>query len=134
MASVECGFRSPDELVREGPLLDVFINNRSAAIPLNKQLTALIDTGAEWNLIEDTLATGVLRLKHVDYQLIQTAAGQTLAPVYLAQITIPSLIYSKVQRFVGVNLGADRILLGREGLHDFLLTYSGHSGRVTLEY
>lgn len=134
MASVECGSNSRAELVREGPTLEVVINNTSATNPLNKQLPTLIDTGAEWNLIEDTLATGVLHLGHVDDQWIQTANGAVLAPVYIARLTIPSLTYSKLQRFVGVSLGADRVLLGREGLQDFVLTYSGRSGKVTLQY
>lgn len=131
MASIECGHQNRGELLREGPTLELVISNRSAGNPLNKQLPALIDTGAEWNLIEDTLATGVLHLRHVDDQWIQTAAGPSLAPVYLAQITIPNLTYSKLQRLIGVNLGADRILLGREGLQDFILNYSGRSGKVT---
>ncbi len=134
MASVDCGSQSRDDLVREGAGLDVLVNNRSTANPFNKQLPALIDTGAEWNLIEDTLATAVLHLKHIDDQWVQTAAGPTLAPVYLAQMTIPNLTYSKLQRFVGASLGADRILLGREGLQDFVLNYSGRTGRVTLQY
>jgi predicted aspartyl protease len=134
LASVECGCHSRAELVREGPTLEVVINNASATNPLNKQLPTLIDTGAEWNLIEDTLATGVLHLKHVDDQWVQTANGPLLAPVYVARLTIPNLTYSKLQRFVGVSLGADRILLGREGLQDFVLTYLGRSGKVTLEY
>jgi hypothetical protein len=134
LASVECGYRSRDELVREGPALEVVVNNRHATNPINKQLPAFLDTGAEWNLIEDTLASAALHLMHVDDQWIQTANSPTLAPVYIAQLTIPQLTYSKLQRFIGVDLGADRILLGREGLVDFLLTYSGRTGPVTLEY
>ena len=91
MASVDCGSNTPSGLVRDGPSLDVIVNNRSTSNPINKQVLALIDTGAEWNLIEDTLAAGVLHLKHVDNQWIQTASGANLAPVYLAQIIIPNL-------------------------------------------
>ena len=105
MATVECGFSSRDQLVREGPSLEIVVNNRSVASPVHKQLPALIDTGAEWNLIEDTLASGVLHLKHIDNESVQTAGGPMLAPVYLAQMTIPKLTYSKVHRFIGVNLG-----------------------------
>lgn len=115
-------------------MLWAIISNRSATIPFNKQLQAFLDTGFEWSLIEDTLATAALHLMHVDDQWIQTANGQALAPVYLGQLTIPNLTYTKLQRFIGVDLGANRVILGREILQDFLLTYSGRSGRVTLEY
>jgi hypothetical protein len=131
---VECGSTGRDDLVREGPSLEIIINNASGTAPTHRQLPALIDTGSEWNLIEVTLAAGVLHLRHVDDQWIQTANGQTLAPVYSAQLTIPTLTYSKFHRFVGVNIGADRVILGREGLADFILTYRGRSGRVILEY
>jgi predicted aspartyl protease len=134
LASVECGHPNRDELLREGPTLEVVISNRSATGPLSKRLPALIDTGAEWNLIEGTLATAVLHLMHVDDRWVQTANGPTLAPVYMGQLTIGALKYSKLQRFVGLDLGADRVILGREVLADFLLTYSGRSGKVTLEY
>ena len=134
MATVECGSTGRDDLVREGPSLEIVINNGSATTPAHRQLPALIDTGSEWNLIEGTLAAGVLHLRHIDDQWIQTANGQTLAPVYSAQLTIPTLSYSKSHRFVGVNIGADRVVLGREGLADFILTCRGRSGRVILEY
>jgi predicted aspartyl protease len=134
LATVECGSTGRDDLVREGPSLEIVINNGSTITPAHRQLPALIDTGSEWNLIEVTLAAGVLHLRHVDDQWIQTANGQTLAPVYSAQLTIPTLSYSKSHRFVGVNIGADRVVLGREGLADFILTYRGRSGRVILEY
>jgi predicted aspartyl protease len=134
LASVECGYASHDELVREGPSLYVIVNNQSGTDPVNRHLPALIDTGAEWNLIEGTLASGVLHLRRIDDQWIQTANGATLAPVYSAQLTVAGLTYSKSHRFIGVSIGADRILLGREGLQDFVLTYSGRTGKVTLQY
>ena len=120
--------------MRQGPTLSAIIGNRSSTIPLNKQLQAFLDTGSEWSLIQDPLATTALHLMHIDDQLIQTANGQALAPVYLGQLTIPNLTYTKLQRSIGVDLGADRVILGREILRDFLLTYAGRSGRVTLEY
>jgi hypothetical protein len=52
----------------------------------------------------------------------------------MAQITIPQLTYSKLHRFIGVNLGSDLAIVGREMLADFRLVYSGRTGSVTLEY
>ena len=131
---MDCGAVGPDELVRDGPTLEVIIGNTSRVNPRNQRLPALIDTGAEWNLIEDTLARGALLLQPVEDQLIQTANGPVVAPIYIARLMVPSLMYSKLHRFIGVNLGADRVLLGREGLQDFVLNYSGKSGRVTLQF
>jgi len=115
-------------------MLFAIVGNRSATIPLSIQLQALLDTGAEWNLIEDALATATLHLMHIDDQLIQTANGPVTKPVYMAQLGIPALTYSKLHRFIGVDLGEDRVLLGREVLRDFKFTYSGRSGKAKLEY
>ena len=134
MASIECGRQSRDILISEGPSVDVIINNQGVVRSANQQLSALIDTGAEWNLIEETLASTTLNLKCIDYKWIQTAKGPSLARVYQGLLVIPSLTYSKPHRFIGADLGADRAILGREALADFLLTYSGRSGRVTLEF
>ncbi len=134
MPSIECGHRSADILVGEGPVLPVTVGNRSATIPIDIQLEALLDTGSEWSLIQNSLAIGTLHLMHIDDRLIQTANGSAMAPVYMGQLTIAGLTYSKLHRFVGVDLGTDRAILGRELLRDFTLTYSGPSGKVSLEY
>jgi hypothetical protein len=75
-----------------------------------------------------------LHVMHIDYRLIQTPSGAITAPVYMGQLTIAGLNYSKLHRLIGVDLGANRVILGREALQDFTLTYSGLSGKVTLEY
>lgn len=135
MATLECGHHDRDGLIREGPTLDVVLNNLRVTNSINKQLSALVDTGAELNMIEDTLAAGaVLSLKVVDVETVQTANGAANRPIYEARLTVPKLTYSKLHRFVGVNLGADRVILGREFLADFRLTYSGRSGKATLSY
>jgi predicted aspartyl protease len=134
LATIECGYRSRDELVREGPALSIILSNRSATIPLSKQIPALIDTGSDWNLIESAIAATTLHMMHIDNRSIQTANGITMAPVYLGQLIIPGLNYSRLHRFIAAELGAERAILGREVLRDFVLTYSGKSGRVTLEF
>ena len=106
---MECGFANHDELVRQGPSLEVIINNQSGTIPVNRQLPALIDTGSEWNLIEATLAAGVLHLRHVDDQWIQTANGQTLAPVYSAQLRFPGSLIPN--RIASLESASDRTVL-----------------------
>jgi predicted aspartyl protease len=120
--------------VYKGPTLSVIVANRSATIPVNTHAEALLDTGSEFNLIQDTLAANSVHLMRIDDRLIQTANGSVAVPVYMGQLTIPNLTYTKLVRFVGVDLGADRVVLGREALQDFKLTYSGRSRRVRLEY
>jgi hypothetical protein len=133
LASIDCGHHYPDRLVRDGPQLSVIVGNRSATIPLNKQLIALFDTGSEWNLIENSIPAA-LHMMHIDDKWIRTANGLVLAPVYMGQLVISALTYTKLHRFIGVDIDADRVVLGRETLVDFILTYSGRSGKVTLEY
>lgn len=120
--------------MRDGPVHDVVIGNRSSTLPLNATYPALLDTGSEPNLIDKHEATDVLQLMHIDDTPIQTASGSQTAPVFMAQLTISGLTYSKLHRFVGANLGERKVLLGREALQDFALLYAGRTGNVTLRY
>jgi predicted aspartyl protease len=113
---------------------DVIVANRSSTIPLNAQYRALLDTGAEMNLIDQHEATTALHLMHIDDATIQTANGPQAAPVFMGQLTIPGLTYSKLHRIVGANLGDRLVVLGRDTLQDFTLSYSGRTGSVTLHY
>jgi hypothetical protein len=54
----------------------------------------LLDTGSEWSLIEDRIATAALHLMNIDYRLIQTASGAITAPVYMGQLMIAGLTVS----------------------------------------
>lgn len=134
MATLNYGQSSFDLLILRGPALEVVINNQQPTNPVNRQVDAILDTGSEWSLIEDSLASAVFYLPVIDWQQIRTAMGWGRRPVYMAQLTIPPLTYSKLHRFVGVNLGSDLAILGRELLVDFRLVYSGRTGAVTLEY
>jgi len=134
LASIDCGCTSAAALVREGPVHEVVIANRSSTIPVNATYLALLDTGSEPNLIDEHQAREVLHLMHIDDTLIQTAKGSQLSPIFMAQLTIPGLTYSKLHRFVGADMGARKVLLGREALQDFTLSYSGRTGSVTLNY
>jgi hypothetical protein len=115
-------------------VLEVIINNTQPTKLVNRRIDAILDTGSEWSLIEDTLASTVLYLPVIDRQIIQTAMGSGSRLVYIAELTIPQLTYTKLHRFIGVNLGSDLAVLGRELLADFRLVYSGRTGSVTLEY
>ena len=134
MASLNCGHPRIDLLISHGPVLEVIINNTQPTKLVNRRIDAILDTGSEWSLIEDTLASTVLYLPVIDRQIIQTAMGSGSRLVYIAELTIPQLTYTKLHRFIGVDLGSDLAVLGRELLADFRLVYSGRTGSVTLEY
>jgi hypothetical protein len=134
LASLNCGHPRIDLLISHGPVLEVIINNTQLTNLVNRRINATLDTGSEWSLIEDTLASTVLYLPVIDRQIIQTAMGSGSRLVYIAELTIPQLTYTKLHRFIGVDLGSDLAVLGRELLADFRLVYSGRTGSVTLEY
>jgi len=134
LASLNSGHPRTDLLISHGPVLEVILNNTLTTNLVNRRVDAILDTGSEWSLIEDTLASTVLHLPVIDRQIIRTAMGSGSRLVYIAELTVPQLTYTKLHRFIGVNLGSDLAVLGRELLADFRLVYSARNGSVTLEY
>jgi hypothetical protein len=134
LASLNCGHPRIDLLISHGPVLEVILNNTLTTNLVNRRVDAILDTGSEWSLIEDSLASTVLHLPVIDRQIIRTATGSGSRLVYIAELTIPQLTYTKLHRFIGVGLGSDLAVLGRELLADFRLVYSARNGSVTLEY
>ncbi len=146
----DCGFKDgkdgtgSEQLIRHGPTILVDIGFDPSYVPGKglvptpgaKDLPALVDTGASEIFIDTQLAVA-LNLPIIDHnRALGGAGGETLADVYLAQISIPalkSLIYGE---FCGVNLTEagmiHRALIGRTFLQDHTLTYRGKTGRVTL--
>jgi predicted aspartyl protease len=143
MTTVNCGFNSPNLLVREGPTLSVkagfdtnFHPNRGINPNLEADLYhALVDTGADNSSIDSALADQ-LNLPVVDTGKIAGAGGPTDVNLYLAQIYIPGLNWIIYGRFAGVHLSAGgqkhRVLLGRTFLRHYTMFYDGMTGTVTL--
>lgn len=101
-----------------------------------QNIEALVDTGAIFSFIDTSIAT-VLNLPIVDKQTLCGSAGAHETDVYLAQIYVPSLNFTIVGQFAGVQLIAGGqthgALLGRTFLMHFSMTYDGPTGRVVLK-
>ena len=150
MATADCGFPDlPGDIRREllvqiGPTIpveigydpgyDEFVDTKPILPP--GLHSALIDTGASDNYVDDELAVS-LRLPVIDNEgEISGSAGKHNVTVYLAQIHIPDLGRTISGRFDGVHLAAGgqshQAIIGRSFLSDFVLLYDGRTGAVTL--
>ena len=129
-------------LVSYGPTLLVDIGFDPAykpfigvPVPGIKGIHALVDTGATECCIDNLLAAQ-LNLPAVDRRVIAGAGGSHTANVYLAQVHIPSLNFTMVGAFAGVDLRAGgqihSALIGRTLLNHFTMVYEGRTGTVTL--
>jgi predicted aspartyl protease len=141
MKIAECGFSDANRLTGDGPgiLVDIGFDPawRSGNIPVPKDrdIVALIDTGAQECFIDCDLASH-LHLPMVDRREIAGSIGKHEVDVYLAQIHIPSLNFIQYGQFAGAYLNRGGlqcgVLMGRTFLENFILMYNGKSGRVTL--
>ena len=72
----------------------------------------------------------------VGRQRVAGAGGAAEVNMHLAQIHVPALQFTVYGRFAAVHLAAGgqphRALIGRTFLRNFLLTYDGRTGSVTL--
>jgi hypothetical protein len=143
-SSIECGFSGPlaaHRLAGTGPTIPVDIGfdpiwragRRPAAA--DRDVPALIDTGAQESFIDCDLATR-LQLPIVERREVSGSAGKHEVDVYLAQIFIPPLFFTQHGEFAGAYLKRGgmpyQVLMGRTFLAKFILQYNGQSGRVTL--
>ena len=135
---------SPDALALHGPTLRVEIGfdpdfssggSGHPNLPI-EQFPAIVDTGAEENYIDSTLAEELRLPMLQDRQTISSALGSAEVSVYAAQIYIPALEYTIVGDFAGINLAsgdlAHRAVIGRSFLRGFTMLYEGQTGVVTL--
>jgi predicted aspartyl protease len=151
MLSIRCGFNDGpgiaghELLVTHGPTLFVKIgfdpsfNEHSIGAPSlpDGVVHALVDTGATESCIDCDLADS-LQLPIVDRRNIGGAGGLHEVNMYLAQIYVPALNFSVVGLFAGVHLKAGGqvhvALIGRTFLRNFVMTYEGHTGTVTISH
>ena len=101
-----------------------------------REVEALIDTGPSVSCIDKALATA-LRLPFVGLQSASGIGGSESVPLFLAQLNVPLLNFSRYGRIAAVKLteGGQRhaVLLGRDFLRRFRMTYDGRSGLVLIE-
>lgn len=150
MSEVDCGFEDGHELtaaellIELGPTLHVDIGfdvdyrvdapDIAAKLPM-KGAAGLIDTGAGISCIDAGLAMS-LHLPVIERIELSGVGGRAETNMYLAQIHVPELRFTLYGQFAGAALAAGGqrhdVLIGRDFLRYFRLTYDGPSGGVTL--
>ena len=134
------GLSSSEVLELYGPALHVAIDmdsgSQSVGETVSDHYPALIDTGSRVSCIDSTLAED-LGLPVVEGMRQQVAGilGSGVVDVYRAQISIQELDLSVTGEFPGIQLAEGgqpyRVLVGRDILKSFTMTYDGKTGVVS---
>ena len=104
MKTIQCGFSGLDaayRLTEKGPgiLVDIGFDQTwrlgKTPVPNDRDIVALIDTGAQECFIDCDLATH-LQLPIVDRREVAGSNGKHAVDVYLAQIHIPALDWTNM--------------------------------------
>ena len=141
MPTVDCGFEGGPgmsgsrALVLFGPTLRVRIGFDADFQPDGGVQLALVDTGALDSCIDSSLAME-LKLPIIGRQRVAGVHGPDDLNMHLARIHVPDLQGTLFGMFAGVHLAAGgqphAALLGRSFLQNFIMTYDGRKGIVTL--
>ena len=131
----------PDCLVEAGPMVSVQIGDDHKFRPggdrhgpnlSNTLYSALVDTGSRDSCIDSGLATE-LNLQILGQRCLTGFQGSQRVNVYYAQVYIPELNGVFSHQFAGVNLGKPpHVLIGRDLLQNFTMTYEGQTGVVRI--
>lgn len=136
------GVLARDLLVQIGPTLKVDLGfdesydvdrpSQLASLPV-EGAWALIDTGASTCCIDGALARQ-LGLPIIDQRTYAGIGGSIEVDMHLAQIRAPALSFTLYGSFAAVDLtdGRHPVLIGRDFLRHFVMTYDGLSGAVSL--
>lgn len=118
----------PTVHVSVGPAVET--KDLSISRPTDRQVMALVDTGASDCCIHESLATE-LGLKIIDRCDIGGVAGKNEHNIYMARIVIPVLNIINNGRLIGYDLDAEqKVILGRDILAHVIMTYDGLTGTV----
>lgn len=133
------GVQAARSLQKDGPTIEAvvtFYTGKGGEPGASRRVEALIDTGASVSCIDEKLAQE-LQLPIIRWRPVSGISGSNLAPEHLAQLHVPLLHKTMVGIVAGVKLaeGGQRhkMLLGREFLLQFRMTYEGRSGLVVIE-
>ena len=145
MARIRCGTSGPGSLVSHGARLQVEVGFDPnyhqpvgrPAIP-DDRYTALIDTGAGISCIDEQLAERLRLPRHEDTGMVWGVVGEGYrATRYMAHLYLPGFPHVYYVPVRGLPL-AERIegvhlLLGRDLLQHYWLSYGGRNGDVFLD-
>ena len=138
MTTTEIGFvHQPGLLMHRGPTVAVRVGvgRDTADSAGSPEHFAIIDTGAQNNCIDHEFAR-TIGLIPFGYLRISGVGGYFDTETYTAHVYIPSLDHTVTGRLIGANLLSagqpHGVILGREFLADFSMTYDGGTGSVTL--
>ena len=142
--TTSCGFENhPELLVAYGPTLGVQVGFDGRFAPgrgMRPELPpdpyqALVDTGAAATCIDSELAAR-LGLPVVNQQKVGSPLGAGSLYTHLAQLILPGIDAPFYGEFLGAHLAAGRqpysILIGRDFLQYFIMSYNGVTGAVTI--
>ena len=127
----------PTLIVRIGfdPGYDYLNPNVLPAIP-GADHHALVDTGAGGCCIDSAVALA-LNLPIIDQAVCSGISGPRIVNMHMAQIYVPTLQFTFVGAFAGVDLIAGgqphAVLIGRDFLRHFKMRYHGDNGTVEIE-
>jgi len=105
------------------------------AVPQPISGSALIDTGATFSAVDDTLFQR-LGVPPIGLSPTGTAGGPAQLNVYPARFILPGSVQVGFSRVTGVHLTGQPMiaLIGRDVLTSMLLVYNGPQGTVTLTF
>lgn len=139
MSTAEVGFAyQPGLLLHRGPTVRARVGvGRDVVDDADApEHFAIIDTGAQNNCIDQGFARAI-GLNPIGYLRISGVGGHFDTETYTAHVYVPALDYLVAGRFIGANLLSagqhHGLILGRDFLADFSMSYNGGSGSVTLE-
>ena len=130
----------PDCLVEAGPMVVVWIGydhefhpgDRHGPNLSNTPYNAIVDTGTRDSCIDSDLATE-LNLPILGQRRLTGVNGSRTVNVYCAQVYFPDLGFLSSHQFPGANLGKPHhVLIGRDILQNFTMTYQGQTGVVSI--
>jgi hypothetical protein len=126
-------------LLRDGPIIPVRVGydrnfNGHGGVPNipADEYRAILDTGSSHCSIDSALARR-LKLPIVGEDNMDDSGAAHTTNIHMATVHVPQFLLTRHGKFHAVSLTRDRhVLLGREFLQYFTMTYQGRTGTITL--